>query len=127
MSAQNFIGFLTILGFFIGVIFALLKMHSAFEIPIAVCVVTILFYMIGIVSSSLFVKFLELKPRFRIQTEIYEKVYDKALFELRRKESVITDGVEFIKRLEMEEAEEYEREQLARKTAMRRFKRGLDS
>ncbi|MEY4504241.1 MAG: hypothetical protein RL154_534 [Pseudomonadota bacterium] len=124
MSAQNFIGFLTIVGFFLGIIFALLKMPDAFEVPIAVCVVTILFYMIGIVSSSLFVKFLDFKPRFTIQTDIYEKVYDKALFELRRKEINIKEGVDFIKKLEMEEAEEYRKEQAALKAQMRRYRQG---
>lgn len=123
MSAQNFIGFLTLVGFFLGVIFALLKIPSAFEVPVAVVVVTIFFYMIGIVSSSLFVKYLEFKPRFKIQTDIYEKLYDKALHDLRHKESVIRDGVDFIAQLELEEAQDYQREQAALKAAMRKYKR----
>lgn len=125
MSAQNFIGFLTMVGFFIGVIFAILKMPDAIEIPIAVVVVTTLFYMIGIISSSLYVKFLDFKPRFTIQTDIYEKVYNRALNDLRTKEASIKEGVEFIKRLELDEAEEYKHEQAKLKAQMRRFKQSV--
>ena len=56
MPANGFIGFITSQGFFVGIIFAVLKYDDPIAILFASLIVTGLFYMLGQISVSYFVR-----------------------------------------------------------------------
>lgn len=122
VSVNNFISFLTLNGFFIGLAFAILKLTDPLYIVFAVVFITALFYMISITAASFFIKNIEFKPRYRIKKEKYETAIDTAIIELEKRERLIKDMYEFIKELEDEEYEDIKRETAhAIQAAKRRF------
>lgn len=56
MPANGFIGFITSQGFFIGMIFGVIKFDDPFAILLAALVITSFFYMLGQISVSYFVR-----------------------------------------------------------------------
>lgn len=61
MPANGFIGFITSQGFFIGMIFAVLKFDDPIAILFASLIVTGIFYMLGQISVSYFVRAIAVK------------------------------------------------------------------
>lgn len=121
VSVDNFISFLTINGFFVGLLFGILKLNDPLHIVIAVVFVTACFYMIALAAAALFIKNLTFKPRYKIKKEKYENAIDTAIIELEKRELLIRDMYEFIKELEEEEYEDMKRDaQQALQSAKRR-------
>ena len=56
MPANGFIGFITSQGFFIGMVFGVMKFDSPIGILMSALVITSIFYMIGQISVSYFVR-----------------------------------------------------------------------
>lgn len=121
VSVNNFISFLTLNGFFIGLLFAILKMHDPLYIVFTVCVVTTVFYMIALLASALFVKSVSFQPRYRIKKEKYETAIDTVISEIEKRERSIKDMYEFIRALEAEEYEDMKREVQAASQNRRRI------
>ena len=122
VSVNNFIAFLTLNGFFVGLIFAVLKLSDPMHIVFAVIFITALFYMMSIAAASFFIKNVNFSPRYRIKKEKYESAVDIAIIELQKRERLIKDMYEFIKELEEEEYEDMKRDvNQATQTAKRRF------
>ena len=61
MPANGFIGFITSQGFFVGMIFAVLKYDDPIAILFAALVITGLFYLLGQISVSYFVRAIAIK------------------------------------------------------------------
>lgn len=122
VSVNNFISFLTISGFFIGLLFAILKLNDPFEIVVAVVFVTALFYIIAIAAAAFFIKNVTFTPRYRIKKEKYETAIETAIMEIEKRELFIRDMYEFIKQLEEEEYEDMKRDMMqAQQSAKRRI------
>jgi uncharacterized membrane protein SpoIIM required for sporulation len=56
VKVNNFIAFFTMNGFFLGVVFGLLKLNDPFEMLLAAMLITAIFYILSIASTSFFVK-----------------------------------------------------------------------
>ena len=102
VSVSNFISFLTLNGFFIGLVFAVLKIQDPFYIIFAVSAITAIFYMMALLASALFIKSVSFQPRYRIKKEKYETAIDTAITEIEKRERVIKEMYEFIRNLEAE-------------------------
>jgi uncharacterized protein (DUF2164 family) len=102
MRADNFIFFLTVSGFFIGLIFALLADFEPFLL-VCVCVaITFIFYMIGLGASAFFVRYADIKIAYKLGSEYYETQLDKARSQIEKREIYIRDSIGFIRALEKE-------------------------
>lgn len=121
VSVNNFIAFLTMNGFFIGLVFAVLKLSDPIHIVFAVIFITALFYMVSIAAASFFIRNVSYQPRYRIKKEKYESAVDIAIIELEKRERLIKDMYEFVKELEEEEYEDMRRDAHQAQTAKRRF------
>lgn len=110
IGVNNFIAFLTVNGFFLGICFGLLKTQKPEMMLFWVAAVTALFYMIALGSSSLFIRYITFKPRYKINKEKYEASLDSAIIEIQKREKKIKEMYEFIKELEEEEFERYKKD-----------------
>jgi len=106
-SSENFIYFLSVTGFFIGVIFAIIQGFEPFEFLWAVIVTFAVFYILAIASTSFFIKYLAVKNIFHLDKVNLEKTIDYQINELDRKEDLIREAYYFIRQIEEEELDLY--------------------
>jgi hypothetical protein len=102
MRPDNFIFFLTVSGFFIGLIFALLADLEPLGLIYACAVVTFAFYMIGLAASGFFARYADIKTTYKLGADYYEIQLDKARAQIEKREIYIRDSVRFIRALEEE-------------------------
>ena len=102
-KSNNFIYFLTVTGFFIGLMFAILNEFEPLYFLYVVMLNSFLFYMIGIASSGFFIKYLSIKQIFELDKESLEMAMDMQIQELDKKEDLIREAHYFIKQIEEEE------------------------
>ena len=105
--SDNFIYFLSVMGFFMGIIFAILKGLEPFDFVVAVIITFTSFYIIALASTSFFIKYVSVKNIFHLDKENLEKTIDLQIEELDRKEDMIREAYYFIKKLEEEELDLY--------------------
>lgn len=90
MPANGFIGFITSQGFFIGMVFAVLKFDDPIEILFASLIVTGVFYMMGQISVSYFVRAIAVRvgnfPK--VEHEIMLDEYARAIL---KRENIFND------------------------------------
>jgi len=75
MKSNNFIFFLTVSGFFIGLLFTLVKVDNPFMVLFYTIVITITFYTIAIISTSFFIQSIKYEDGF-INKKGYDGIYD---------------------------------------------------
>lgn len=109
-KAENFIYFLTVNGFFIGLIFSVMKGFEPFNFLFAVIVTTSVFYMLGLASSGLFIKHLSAKQLFYLDKDNLEKAIDYQIGELEKREAEILEAYYFIKDIEEKELKFYKKD-----------------
>ncbi|MDR1450788.1 MAG: hypothetical protein LBI57_00415 [Helicobacteraceae bacterium] len=102
MRPENFICFLTVSGFFVGLIFALLADLEALSLVYACVAITFVFYMIALAASGFFVRFTDLKAAYKLGSDYYETQLDKARSQIEKREMYIRDSIGFIRTLEKE-------------------------
>lgn len=90
MPANGFIGFITSQGFFVGIIFAVLKYDDPFMILIATFVVTGIFYMLGQISVSYFVRAIAVKMGNFPKAE-HEYMLDEFAKAIQKREDIFDD------------------------------------
>ncbi len=90
MPANGFIGFITSQGFFVGIIFAVLKYDDPFMILIATMIVTGLFYMLGQISVSYFVRAIAVKMGNFPKLE-HEIMLDEFAKAIQKREDIFND------------------------------------
>ena len=76
--SDNFIYFLSVSGFFVGVVFAIMKGFEPFEFIFCVIVVFVMFYIIAVASTGFFIKYLGIKNLFYLDKDLqttYTLVY----------------------------------------------------
>jgi hypothetical protein len=109
-KSDNFISFLTVVGFFIGLTFAVLHGFEPDKFLYSVLIISGLFYILGLASSSFFIKYISVKKIFELDKDILEKTIDMQIFELDKKEDFIREAHYFIKDIEKEEKSLYKKE-----------------
>ena len=102
MKPENFIYFLTVCGFFIGLFFSVFSGKEALEIFWSSLIVCGIFHIIGIASASFFIKFIDLKTGYNLKREHKEEFLDKMIYFLEKREKYIQDSQYFIENLEKE-------------------------
>ncbi|MDR2906339.1 MAG: hypothetical protein LBU73_10355 [Helicobacteraceae bacterium] len=102
MRPENFIFFLSSCGFFIGIIFGVLADFEPMGIIYSCAAFTALFYMIGLCAGAFFIRALDIKAAYTIDSEYYETQLDKARAQIERREVNIRDATRFIRVLEQE-------------------------
>jgi hypothetical protein len=108
--SDNFISFLTVVGFFIGLIFAVLHGFEPDKFLYSILIISGVFYIIGVASSSFFIKYISVKQIFALDKEFLEKTIDMQIYELDKKEDYIRESHYFIEEIEKEEMLVYKKE-----------------
>ncbi|GAX87901.1 conserved hypothetical protein [Lebetimonas natsushimae] len=103
MRAENFIYFSTVSGFFISIIFGILKGFDAFNFLWFVFIITSIFYIISLGSVAFFIKYSSISKFILLNKHEIEEIADSQIKELEKKENVIYENYEFIKQFEEEE------------------------
>ena len=103
MRGENFIFFLASCGFFIGIIFSILKNLDFEEFLYATFLLTSIFYLVGLATVSLFIKYLNVKKIIYFNKYQVDSIIDAQIKELEKKEDFILESYEFIKKIEEEE------------------------
>jgi L-asparagine transporter-like permease len=105
MRGENFIYFSTVSGFFIGIIFAIIKEFDVIEFIFATIIITLIFYLITLASVAFFIKFLDIKKMVFLNKKEIDSILDSQIKELEKKENFILESYEFIRQIEQEELE----------------------
>ena len=103
LRSDNFIYFLTVFGFFIGIIFSILNNFEPFVFLYVILLISSIFYIIGVASSSFFIKYVSVKKSFELDKDMLEKTIDMQIYDLDKKEDFIREMHYFIKDIEKEE------------------------
>lgn len=102
MRPENFIYFLTVCGFFIGLFFSVFSQEEPGMIFWSSIIISGAFYIIGLASSSFFIKYFDAKHGYNIRKENKEEYLDKIILLLEKRERYIQDSHNFIENLERE-------------------------
>jgi hypothetical protein len=108
--SDNFISFLTVVGFFIGIVFAVLHGFEPDKFLYSVLIISGVFYIIGVASSSFFIKYISVKQIFALDKKFLEKTIDMQIYELDKKEDFIRESHYFIQEIEKEEMSVYKKD-----------------
>lgn len=99
MFSSNFVSFLTVQGFFIGFVFAVLKAHSAEGILVYTLLITAFFYLFSHFTISFFIRYSGLRqeyfPKVRHETDL-----DYYANEISKREKVIESSYDFLEALD---------------------------
>lgn len=102
IRAENFIYFLSACGFFVGIIFSTFANIEPAMILWTTASITAIFYMIGLATSALFIREIEIKATYSLDTGYYDEQLDKAKEKIEKRESYLRDASAFINVLEDE-------------------------
>ncbi len=105
MRGENFIYFASVSGFFIGIIFSILKDFDFFDFLFATFLITTLFYVVSLASVSFFIKYLNIKQIVFFNKHQVDEILDVQIKELEKCEDFIIQSYDFIKKIEEEELE----------------------
>jgi len=105
MRGENFIYFSTSSGFFIGVIFSILKGLDINSFLFTTFLLTALFYLVALSSVSFYIKYVDAKRIVFFDKKEIDSIIDNQIFDLERKEDFIIESYNFIKEIEQEELE----------------------
>jgi uncharacterized membrane protein len=85
IRSQNFLGFFMSSGFFIAVIFSVLNFDDPIQIVVFALMITFVFYMMLVISVSLFLRTYSHKQR-HFQKDMYEEVSNDVTEMMKEKE-----------------------------------------
>ncbi len=88
MRGANFVSFFTISGFFIGIVFALLKSNSPFDLLIYIFLITTFFYLFSHIFVAMYVGTIMVKPSYFAKTT-HERDLDYFVREINKRELII--------------------------------------
>ncbi len=88
MRGDNFVSFFTVWGFFIGIIFALLKSSDAESLLVYTLFVTIFFHLFAHVSVAFYFRTLSAKSGY-FPVESHEKDLDILAHEITKREQIV--------------------------------------
>ena len=102
VKTENFIYFLTVCGFFIGLLFSILSDIEPVRMVWTTIGITVIFYIISLASSGYFIKATDLKAMYSLNQELYDYQLGKAMEQIERRESFVRDSQRYIRDLEDE-------------------------
>ena len=105
MKGLNFIYFATSSGFFIGIIYSLLKGLNFFYFLFTTFLITAVFFIIAQASVAFFVKYLDIENVVFFDKKSIDEILNVQIKELEKNEEFIYENYEFIKQVEKEELE----------------------
>jgi len=88
MFSENFIYFFTVQGFFIGIIFGILKSFDAMGLLSYTLIITAFFYMFGHIIVAFYYKTMNVKT-YMFPKELHEKELDMFLHEIKKREQMM--------------------------------------
>lgn len=115
MNMDNFVAFSIVCGFFVGLVISVIKFSTAEMITIFTLVVTVVFYLITLLSASFFIKYFDFK-KVTIHKNKYDEMLDHFIEEFDKREKSSDKIREFIRSLEHSISEE-ELDQIAKNKA----------
>ncbi len=92
MLSENFIHFFTVQGFFIGIVFGLLKSFDAFGLLSYTLIITAFFYLFGHIVIGFYYRTMEMKSYY-FPKEFHEKELDLFVNEIKKREQIIDKAV----------------------------------
>ncbi len=105
MKGLNFIYFLTSSGFFIGIIYSIIKNLNFFDFLFATFLITAVFFIIAQGSVAFFIKFLDIKNTVYFDKKAIDEILNIQINELEKNENFIYENYQFIRQIEKEEME----------------------
>jgi len=99
MRSTNFVSFLTVQGFFIGFVFALLKAQSAGDLLVYTLLITAFFYLFSHFTISFFIRYSPLKQEYFPKVR-HEGDLDYYANEIAKREKVIDSSQDFLEALD---------------------------
>ncbi len=99
MRGENFIYFLSVSGFFLGIIFGILKELDIKAFLYSIFLLTALFYIVGLGVVTFFIKYLDIKKIIYLDKKEIDSILDIQIKELEKKEDFIYESYEFIKKI----------------------------
>jgi hypothetical protein len=106
LGANNYIAFMTVVGFFVGTSFGVLKADDADMMLFWPLAITALFYILSVAVASYFIGTTEVKKNVYLNTEYFENRYDALSNGLIVREQDLKESIDFRVRVESEEQEE---------------------
>jgi hypothetical protein len=106
LGPSNYISFLTVMGFFLGVSFALLKTNDPEMLLFWTMTITSVFYITAVAIASFFIRTTQSKKKLYLETDMLEIKLDKLIADIRRREYAIKDTIDFRREIELEEAQD---------------------
>ncbi len=103
MENENFIYFSTVSGFFIGIIYSILKNFEFSDFLFTTFLLTAVFYLISIAGMAFFVKYLDIKKFQFFNKNTIDEVLNIQIKELEKNENFIYENYQFIKQIDKEE------------------------
>ena len=92
MLSENFIYFFTVWGFFIGIIFGLLKSIDAVGLLEYTLIITVFFYLFGHVVIGFYYRTMSVKSYY-FPKKLHEKELDMFVHEIKKREQLIDRAV----------------------------------
>jgi hypothetical protein len=106
LGPSNYISFLTVIGFFLGTSFALLKTEDAGMMLFWSMAITAVFYITAVAIASFFIRTTQSKKKLYLETGLLETKLDKLVSDIRRREYAIKDTIDFRREIELEESQD---------------------
>ena len=103
MSGENFIYFGAVSGFFVGIVFGVLKGFEPFDFLVVTLLMSGIFYLISLASVTFFTKYVDIKQMVYFNKHEIDAILENQIKELEKKEDFILESYEFIKKIEQEE------------------------
>ena len=92
MLSENFIYFFTVWGFFIGIIFGLLKSIDAIGLLEYTLIITAFFYLFGHLIIGLYYRTMQVK-NYNFPKKLHEKELDMFIYEIKKREQLIESAI----------------------------------
>jgi len=105
MKELNFIYFATTSGFFIGIIYSIIRGLDFFNFLFTTFLLTAVFFIIAQASVAFFIKYLDVKNIVYFDKKAIDEILNMQIKELEKNENFIYESYEFIKQVEKEELE----------------------
>ncbi len=88
MFSENFVYFFTVWGFFIGIIFGVLKSFDAEGLLVYTTLITIFFYLFSHIIIALYYKTMNIKT-YNFPKDVHERELDLFVEEIKKRELII--------------------------------------
>jgi len=112
LGPSNYISFLTVMGFFLGTSFALLKTDDPGMLLYWTLAITTVFYITAVAIASFFIRTTTSKKKLYLETEKLESKLDQLVMDIRRREFAIKETIDFRREIEYEESQDIHRNKI---------------